>query len=512
MAWQGDLKDLSVLDILQVVAFSKKTGSLHVEGLRARGAIVFQDGIIVCAYSTSTLDLLRSIQDSEPDTDSAGLVREQIHLCLRELSGLKEGTFRFHPNERSLPNVEGLDLDRIPMGQGINPLHLLLELAKEMDEERRDARALFEALVDHPTSASASPSEPLVGDESARAPSPLADRDPSVVLVDDELPVTGILGNALRRAGYCVFTAPGPAEGASLIEELTASGHRLLLVTDLRMPTTTGRSFFGGFELVRTVRRRNWRVPVILMTEKLTPKVRARAKRLGIRKVAFKPALSKLDPEQYKSDLHAFATVVAQQLSELEKPGAAAAPDRVLPGLGFLKSMTEQLLNPESVSAVSRIVLHVASRYLERSILFLLKDNTARALGAFGITAGKESSSAPAQTLALDIHQVQPFAEVVHTRMTYRMKGDLEALEGLFAALGRGRAKECVLLPLINNREVLAILYGDNPFSGRALGKLRGLELVLAQAGTALENVFLQRKLRFFESKLRPRKQEVPQG
>ena len=52
------------------------------------------------------------------------------------------------------------------------------------------------------------------------------------------------------------------------------------------------------------------------------------------------------------------------------------------------------------------------------------------------------------------------------------------------------------LMPMLNNGEVLTILYGDNAKSGKKLGRPRGLELMLAQAGMALENALLQRKLK----------------
>jgi hypothetical protein len=38
-------------------------------------------------------------------------------------------------------------------------------------------------------------------------------------------------------------------------------------------------------------------------------------------------------------------------------------------------------------------------------------------------------------------------------------------------------------------------MYGDNGSTGRPLGDLKGLELFVAQAGMALENKLLQRKL-----------------
>ena len=55
---------------------------------------------------------------------------------------------------------------------------------------------------------------------------------------------------------------------------------------------------------------------------------------------------------------------------------------------------------------------------------------------------------------------------------------------------------------MINNSEVLVILYGDNARSGRPVGRLRGLELFIGQAGITLENPYLHSKLRAFEAKL----------
>ena len=51
------------------------------------------------------------------------------------------------------------------------------------------------------------------------------------------------------------------------------------------------------------------------------------------------------------------------------------------------------------------------------------------------------------------------------------------------------------LLPLLTNRETIAVLFGDNPETGRELGRLEPLEVFINQAGIALENAFLQRKL-----------------
>jgi GAF domain-containing protein len=61
--------------------------------------------------------------------------------------------------------------------------------------------------------------------------------------------------------------------------------------------------------------------------------------------------------------------------------------------------------------------------------------------------------------------------------------------------IGRFRSSEVALLPLVAYREPIALLFGDNPDTGRPLERLETLEIFITQAAIALENAFLQRKL-----------------
>jgi GAF domain-containing protein len=61
--------------------------------------------------------------------------------------------------------------------------------------------------------------------------------------------------------------------------------------------------------------------------------------------------------------------------------------------------------------------------------------------------------------------------------------------------IGRFHSRGYALLPLVAHRETIAILFGDNPETGREPTGLEALEVFMQQAGIALENVFLQRKL-----------------
>jgi CheY-like chemotaxis protein len=405
---------------------------------------------------------------------------------------------------------------------GINPEGLLLELAKELDDESKEASELLESTgstetptdTTHPASRPTPPTSitAVFSRPELEPPTDSETPPPPVLLVDDEPLVREILGNVLRDAGYHVYISTSPAEAMGMASEIAISGQRFLVVTDLSMPTSTGKSFRGGLEVARSIKQNDYEASILLMAEKLSPKVRSRAKSFGIKRIAMKPALSKLDPEAYERDLRDFGTAIIRLLHGLDTgesteeadPSPSVVEDKTsAPFIDYITSMTERLLDPKRSVDVSQLVLQVASKYLERCVLFLIKKEKVCGIGGFGFLSTKEASIEAAQAISFNIHQTQPFAEVAYSRKSNRFSAELDSLqECLYSSIGRGRATECILIPMINNSEVIVILYGDNARSGRPIGRLRGLELFVGQAGITLENTYLHSKLRAFEAKL----------
>ena len=536
---KGRLEDLALLDILQIIAFSRKTGYLSIEGSLGRGQLVFRDGLIVCASSWSTGSYLRRIANGDYQGDLDQIIRQQVELSLRELTTLREGAFFFHLCDSITNDLGGIDISAFVERGGVDPQHLLLEMAKDMDEEREDTSLLVEpdlpkaTVVAAPVRTSDTTPDPQPVPAEVAAPSGLAHQTSppvqtlTVVLVDDEAEITETVGDELKAKGLNVRTAPGPAAGADLACQHAKAGEPVVIVCDLNMLSSTGRNFYGGFELVRRVKKSGFDLPVLMTAERLPDKARQRARDLGITKVAFKPSVSKLDVEDYRTDLRAFAGSLmrhicgltvssAPQPAEMDLgPPSESAPsvkqihqdeqeqDPLL--LDFITSMTEQLVSPQRSLDISRMVLQVASKYFERGILLLVQQDCVRGMGGFGLAASESASAEVARNLIMNIKETQPLDQVIQTRKSLRVGEDADGLQdSLYTRIGRGRAREAVLIPMLNSRDVLTVLYGDNPSSGKPLGKLRGLEIFIAQAGIALENVFLHKKLKNFESNLSP--------
>ena len=492
MALNGRLEDLNLLKILQIVAFAKKTGTLKVEGNIARGAVLFRDGVVLCALSSSTTPILSPMAGRTLDQSRALLLEDEIRIALRELVGLREGRFEFVISTEPPTHFEGMDVRKFLLTKGVDPQELMLELEREIDNERKDSSSLLES--------SGAVAPPDVEPTNIAVPS-LADSDVTVLLVDDEPQVLDVVREELEGAGYTVETATGAENALALVDKIVASEQMMILVTDVAMPSSGGDTFEGGIEVIEYVRKSRGKTPTILMTESLSSEARERAIALGVRRVAFKPALAKLDADEYGADLRSFATVVRRELGALMKDAKQKAETSTVPDLNhavmfdFLKTMTDQLTRP--ANGIARMILRVGSKYCERVALFLVKGPKACGLAALHLGRPARHVSEEIQDISFELQEVRSFAEVVYSREPLALNHEKNPLPPL---VDPGKAREYMLLPLLHNHEVLSILYCDNPNSGKALGNLSGLALFLAQAGMAMENASLHRRLRSFES------------
>ena len=144
MSLTGNLEDLPLLDILQIVSFSKKTGFLSIEAAGGNGAIVFNRGFVVAAFTWETPPLDPRARTLLPEKRDV-LLRARIEMALTQLIRLREGLFNFSLTEEVPLDVADRDIEFELLGQGINAQELLLDLARGMDEDRRDSTAAVEA-------------------------------------------------------------------------------------------------------------------------------------------------------------------------------------------------------------------------------------------------------------------------------------------------------------------------------------------------------------------------------
>ena len=532
MGLNGKLEDLPLLDIVQVVAFSQKTGCLSLETPRGEGAIVFDRGLVVSCFTPDTPAIDLSASALSPDMKAA-FIRRRIETALEHLVRLREGRFLFRLTPEVPIKVGERDILSDTLEGGIKAEELLLDLARGMDEDRRHAAAAVESgfaeaaeAVEPQESAPGQVAEPVAEEEAlgpeelpaeAEEPEALLElealpedegRHRVVLLVEDEPDLRALLARVFIEGSWQVVEAETPRSALRAARSLQDLGLPFVLVVDRGMPTSDGTSFDGGFEVVRRLKKAGFEAPVLLMTDRLTRATQDRARRLGVAKFVFKPSLSRLDPDQFAADIRAFGTHVRDSiLPMLEAAAMASSPPTpalvtTLPRTeeawreaADLQSRLEDLRRPQDAAQISALVMNMARDFFERAALFIVKDDELRGLGGFG-PAAKDDIILVIRETQMPLREPSIFQEVVASGRPHfgpLAPGRLET--ALLDTLGRYASREAAILPLVTNRETIALLYGDNPTTGAEMRQLDALEVFLSQAGIALENAFLQRKL-----------------
>ena len=586
MSLTGNLEDLPLLDILQIVSFSKKSGYLSIRAGEGQGGIVFREGLVISAFTWGDTPLDPRFEVL-PDEARQRVIRTRIEIALEQLIRLREGQFSFNLTKVPPIVLGARDVSRETLPLGINPQELLLELARGIDEDRRHTAAAVEASFAEPEAASSEiakgtsalkrgdtvpipkvslpPSPPggtargpspasgappaLIPPPSAAAPAPAAPSPPpelataastpapprpresapatapgaraTVLLVDDEDDVRRLLGDLFIEAGYQVVEAHDPESAVKKGGRLGREAIPFLLVTDLGMPTSGGSSFQGGFEVVKRLWKMHVRPPVLMMSERLNASIQLRAKQMGIGDLVFKPGLSKLNPEQFEADVRAFAgKLLRDVLPRLTRAGAppakraasatpAARSEPVAPTaeelsrqLQMLQHRLAELRQPGDANQIAILVMKVAREFFERGILFLVKNDEVRGLAAFGPAPKDHNINLLVRDIVIPLTEPSAFLGAVEAaKALHGPPAEDKWTKHLMGKVGRFQSNGSVLVPIITHRETIAILFADNAETGREFGRLDALELFINQAGIALENAFLQKRIQALQSK-----------
>ena len=172
MSLNGQLNNLALGEIFEILNLSKRSGVLHISG-KGEGRLVFHKGHVISAsiYNRDKLAarLIQKgpIQDSDledalkpqkplrthtplstvlddtrpPDSQDVmeNIIRERMKEAIYELLSWKEGTFRFESQEPIEDRRIGdRDIESL-LGRGLSPEYLILEGARLQDEDEMKA-------------------------------------------------------------------------------------------------------------------------------------------------------------------------------------------------------------------------------------------------------------------------------------------------------------------------------------------------------------------------------------
>lgn len=315
MSLVGNLEDLGLGEILQIVSLSRKSGSLSLHSRGREGKIVFRNGQVVSANSSSFQESLGellvqkgvidrhalkkalAIQQQEGCRERLGavliqrfgvsdeliekLVSEQIEKVVYSLFAWSEGSFDFELQDTvEVPDVTHLDPLQFMLEQGLNPQFLAMEGSRLVDEMRHRGEHLSEEFEESSEEQAAHVEEnvdfafdllqqPEVGSETSVSVKEAVETEEnlSVVLVDDDPSTREALIRFLESNKFTVCPFAKSEDALIMIDTLYRSGKRPFILVDLIMPRMDGSGILGGLELLELVQANFPDLPVQVMAD-----------------------------------------------------------------------------------------------------------------------------------------------------------------------------------------------------------------------------------------------------
>jgi hypothetical protein len=156
-----------------------------------------------------------------------------------------------------------------------------------------------------------------------------------------------------------------------------------------------------------------------------------------------------------------------------------------------IRSLRE-ITNPSDVALVA---LAAVAGMFQRAVTFFVRPTELTGERAIGLTSDKSMGPTQADRLKIPIAEPSVFREVLEKGLVYYGENSDEALKGLFQEIGAPLSPAVLLLPVICDRKVVAIVYGDFGKQEATAVQLDILEILAQQVGLVLEYALYRRQV-----------------
>jgi hypothetical protein len=127
--------------------------------------------------------------------------------------------------------------------------------------------------------------------------------------------------------------------------------------------------------------------------------------------------------------------------------------------------------------------------------MFMLRDDVAVGIAQLGLAGGGGPDDAALQLVRMAAADSAWLRAVIERRASVRAAPSDDGDRRLATLLGSRAPSEAYVAPIESGDRVVAVLYGDNLPGGAPIGDTSALEVVLHEAGLALDRAVLERAL-----------------
>jgi CheY-like chemotaxis protein len=260
----------------------------------------------------------------------------------------------------------------------------------------------------------------------------------------------------------------------------------------------------ASVRLMQQVKRKNPRLPVVMVDTETDLRRRHDLLRAGADLYVTKPTSARLQPGLAEEELSLFADELVlfaersfEQWEQLTGGGIEAgkkfyemaSKETIDRSFSLLRQLINELSNPNDIGQVSATILRLSAEYLDRGALFMASDEAFVGLGGFGVSGGGEAMDARVRAMRVARKEPSILEDVVKAGEAHRGKMRRTAANvDLIDRFGGLLPTEVVALPIMHSNRAVGILYGDNAEHRAPIDSMTGLEIFLSQAGFAFGN------------------------
>lgn len=277
--------------------------------------------------------------------------------------------------------------------------------------------------------------------------------------------------------------------GAALerVRQYLRRGEFPVVAVSSRTPPDAGAGVDGAAALVVRLRALAPRMPLVAL---VGPGNEAEAPP-GVDAALARPLSPGTDPANWEVHRPA-AERVRRALSAYAQKGAAQAARG--PSLASVKAASERLRDQVAPGEILTLALDFAAQTFSRAALFMLRDEIVEGIAARRL----ERAGGPEDVRSLRLaaaERPELVQRALRERHALRAEPETTKDRAFLALLGTARASQVYLAPIESAGCVVALLYADNLPGSAPLGDTTALEIVLHEAGLALDRASLERAL-----------------
>jgi hypothetical protein len=310
----------------------------------------------------------------------------------------------------------------------------------------------------------------------------------AVVMFSRDTLISHSVMSLCNNEGVLVFATDDEKELDRMVSQCLLSARMPLVVFDSPAGSEGGFSRETLAGLRDQVRGKYSAVPVLQFAPPQDNDFILRSYHDGVRAVLPKP--SKEDRRQtYIQDTIKFLDAFQSYVRGFQygQDDADIYGKKLKDGITSLRAITMP-------SDAALVVLAAVSEMFERAVTLIVRASELAGERAIGISSDKSMGPTPADRLKIQLSNPSVFRDVVEKGRAYYGESGDETLRTFFTEIGKPVSPAIVLLPLICDRKVVAVIYGDFGRKEASPVRLDMLEILSLQAGIVLEYAVFRRQ------------------